>query len=74
MAFVGQAPQATIQYNAPIGPMPTTGDPLPAKMILATAGAVVVATAINPALGLITALGVAAVASKRKKGQSAGGH
>lgn len=73
MAFLGETP-AVVQYNAPIGPMPETGDPLPAKMILATAGAVVVATAINPALGLLAAFGVAAVAGKKKKGQYAGGH
>ena len=52
MAFVGATP--TIQYDAPIGPLPKTGEPMAAKLTIGVAS-IAAATVAHPLLGLLVA-------------------
>jgi len=70
MAFIGNVQDT--QYTASIGPLPKTGEPMAASLVKGAAAGALVAVLINPPLGLLTAVGVAAV-SRKKKGAAAGG-
>ena len=76
MAFVGQTPQATVQYTAAIGPRPVTGEPMEADMITSAAIGAAAALAINPVVGLVAMTGWMAFGPKKKvraKAQTQGG-
>lgn len=53
MAFLG-ADKGVIQYSAPIGPLPGSGNPMKSHVIIGAAS-IAAATVVNPLLGLLVA-------------------
>ena len=73
MAFVGEAITVVEEkYDAPIGPMPVTGEPMAASLVKGAIVGLPLAIIVSPPVGLLAAVGVVAV-SRRKKGAAAGG-
>ena len=69
MAFLGN-----VQYNAPIGPQPVTGDPMEADLVTSAAVGLMVAAVVNPIVGVGAFAAWVAAGPKKKKSAKAGGY
>lgn len=71
MAFLGN-----VQYTAPIGPMPKTGEPMDADVITSALIGIAAATVVNPIVGVAAFTSWMAFGPKKKskgKAQTQGG-
>lgn len=72
MAFLHGEP--TIQYNAPIGPLPVTGEPMEADLVTSALIGLAVAAVVNPLVGIGAFATWVAAGPKKKKSAKAGGY
>jgi hypothetical protein len=70
MAFLGEDPN--VQYTAPIGPLPETGDPMSSSLVVPAVVGVATAVIAGPLVGLAV-FGGSWFMSKKKR-EIAGGH